>query len=92
MEWQHKSSIRSAAYATSPTTKILGEPSYDLFNLFSSYNFGNFSVRFGIENLLDKQPPVVGANPGVDSNTDATAPGLYDILGRRFYVGMSARF
>jgi iron complex outermembrane recepter protein len=92
LEWQHKSSIHAAAYSTSPTSTIQGERSYDLFNLFSTYNFGNYSVRFGIENLLDKQPLIVGAQPGVDSNTDATAPALYDILGRRFYVGASARF
>jgi hypothetical protein len=35
---------------------------------------------------------VYGANPGVDTNTDTTLPNFYDPLGRRFFVGLNAKF
>ena len=89
--WQHYSSIRNAAAALTPATKVLGTPHYDLFNLSSGYSWDKYSVRFGIDNLLDKQPLVYGDNPGIDTNTDTTLPQFYDPLGRRFFVGVSAK-
>jgi outer membrane receptor protein involved in Fe transport len=63
-----------------------------VFNLNLGYNWGKYKLRLGIENLLDKDPPVYGTNPGVDTNSDATQPGFYDTLGRRYYVGVKASF
>ncbi len=91
--WLHLPSIRNAAASTNPTTKIAGAPSYNLYNLYSSYSFGtSYSVRFGIDNLLNKTPPAIGANPGVTDASNTTNPGFYDILGRRYYVGVKASF
>ena len=89
--WEHLSSIKNAAAALLPTTTIQGTPAYDLFNLSAGVHWGNYSVRVGIDNLLDKQPLVYGNNPGVDSNTDTTQPQYYDPLGRRFYIGLKAK-
>ena len=90
--WQHLPSIHNAAYSLSPTTKIQGAPSYNLYNLFSTYTYGKYSVRFGIENLFDKQPPAVGYNQGVTDASNMTNTGYYDVLGRRYYVGVKATF
>jgi outer membrane receptor protein involved in Fe transport len=90
--WVHLSSIDNAAAALNPTTTIQGAPSYDLFNLNAGYHWSKYSVRVGIDNLFNKDPLVVGNNPGVDSNTDQTIPQYYDPLGRRFYVGLKASF
>jgi iron complex outermembrane receptor protein len=91
--WAHLPSIRNAAASTNPTTLIQGAPAYDLFNLFSSYSFSDkYSARFGVENLLDKQPPAIGFNPNVTDASNATNAGYYDILGRRFYLGVKASF
>jgi outer membrane receptor protein involved in Fe transport len=49
-------------------------------------------VRFGIDNLLNKQPLSIGANPGVTDAANQTNPGFYDVLGRRYYVGVKASF
>ena len=43
------------------------------------------SLRIGIRNLFDKEPPLVG-EAGRGGNT---FPGLYDALGRYWFVGMS---
>ena len=42
------------------------------------------SLRLGVRNLFDKEPPIVG-----DSRGGNTFPGLYDALGRYWFVGMS---
>jgi iron complex outermembrane receptor protein len=92
MTWEHLSSIHAQAYSTDPTSTVLGEPAYNLYGLFGNYNFGKFSVRFGVENLFNKDPLVVGAQPGVTTASGTTNPGFYDPLGRRFYVGAKASF
>ena len=45
------------------------------------------SLRAGVNNLTDEQPNVY--SPGVQANTD---PSTYDVLGRRYYVGLTAKF
>jgi len=67
-----------------------GTPSvkaYHLFDAFLNYDFNDkFRFRIGIDNLFDREPPVVD---GLLGNTDASN---YDILGRRFYLGATAKF
>jgi outer membrane receptor protein involved in Fe transport len=92
LSWEHLSSIKDASAALNPGTKVRGVPAYDLFGLSSSYNFGKYTIRFGIDNLFDKQPLVVGANPGVTTASNVTNPGYYDPLGRRYYLGFHASF
>ena len=46
-----------------------------------------FDLTFGINNLADRRPPTTGLLQ-VAANTD---PALYDVLGRRFFVTMTAR-
>jgi len=90
LTWIHLSSIKDASASTNPTTTVEGVPAYDLLNFYSNYNFGKVQVRFGIDNLLDKQPLVVGNHPGFTDSSNVTNPGFYDPLGRRFFVGVKA--
>lgn len=46
-----------------------------------------FSVRLGVNNLTDAQPPVYDSFS--QSNTN---PGVYDVLGRAFYAGARVTF
>ena len=50
-----------------------------------------FSITAYVNNLFDKQPPVVAdlANQWPGTNTVASS---YDLIGRRFYAGVRARF
>lgn len=41
----------------------------------------------GIDNIADVQPPILGFNFGGDANTD---PVLWDVIGRRFFMGVRA--
>lgn len=63
-------------------------PSIDYFDLNGSWSINDtVSLRAGVNNLTDEQPNIF--SPGVQANTD---PSTYDVLGRRYYVGLTARF
>ena len=45
-------------------------------------------LSFGINNLFDNKPPLTG-----DSQEQAnTFPGLYDVLGRDYFLSATVRF
>jgi iron complex outermembrane recepter protein len=88
--WEYLSSIKDQSASTDPDTTVLPVPAYNLFGLYSNYNFGKVQLRFGIDNLLNKQPLIVGADPGVTTSSSTTNAGLYDVLGIRYYVGVKA--
>ncbi len=46
-----------------------------------------YEVRAGVNNIADKQPPLYTSQ--IEANTD---PSTYDVLGRRYFVGIKARF
>jgi iron complex outermembrane receptor protein len=50
-------------------------------------------ARLGVNNVLDKQPPVIGLSdlPGVFGNGN-TFPQMYDALGRYIFVDVTAKF
>lgn len=99
--WRHLSGIESALSPCPPgedegcifpTFKKID--SYDYFDLYGSWQFmEQASVSFGISNLFEKDPPVVG-NEAADtgSNSGNTFPQLYDALGRQYAVGLRFSF
>ena len=55
------------------------------FDLYGTYTFmedDNASVRVGINNILDEEPPLVGGTLSTNANSIA---GFYDTLGRFMY-------
>jgi outer membrane receptor protein involved in Fe transport len=106
---------------------VLDTKAYSMFGLSGYWNISDtLSMRFGIDNLFDKSPPLTGRNPGrpydssisaaanaanlaavcggapgcgnptsyslPTSGAGATSGGFYDVLGRRYFVGLKARF
>lgn len=47
-----------------------------------------FELRGGVENLFDTEPPVLGVDRTGVSADNNTFPGLYDALGRRYFLGL----
>jgi outer membrane receptor protein involved in Fe transport len=96
IQWQHLPSIHSNEYPTTPTSPFTGAKSYDLINLSASFSIGkSVTIRGGVDNLFDKWPPI--------TEVDATPPAgllaggaynefLYDMNGRRFYLGATVNF
>ncbi|MDE0207217.1 MAG: TonB-dependent receptor, partial [Candidatus Tectomicrobia bacterium] len=61
------------------------------FDLAAIWDYSDaIRLRAGINNLLDKAPPLVGgaAGPSIEGNGN-TFPGLYDALGRFVFIGLS---
>lgn len=93
LTWRHMPEADSAAAAQSPTTTIQGPGDYNIFNFSANYNWNQYTLRFGIDNLFDTDAELTQSNPaGGDTDSDVTNAGLYDLLGRRWYVGLKASF
>jgi iron complex outermembrane recepter protein len=58
----------------------------------SDVRVDGFTLRAGVENLTNAEPEIVGRIPGVNNAYGQTDPGYYDALGRRYFVGASAKF
>lgn len=68
------------------TTNEIG--AIDYLDLNGSWAINDWvSLRATVNNVTDKEPRVFA--PGVQANTD---PSTYDILGRRYSIGLVARF
>jgi iron complex outermembrane recepter protein len=70
---------------------------YSYFDLSGSVNLNeNLLLRLGINNILDKTPPALDAGLlGATSNAwgnGNTWPGVYDPLGRMFFVNVTAKY
>ncbi len=97
IQWQHKSAAASAASVTDTASNITGGPAYDLFNLNGTFSITpDARIRFGVDNLFNKAPPIVGVNLNADGATALRGGTLdsaqYDVLGRRFYLGATIDF
>ncbi|WP_269513738.1 TonB-dependent receptor domain-containing protein [Brevundimonas subvibrioides] len=67
-------------------TQVIDAVNY--FDLNGSWAVNDtIALRAGVNNLTDELAPVYA--PAVAANTD---PSAYDVLGRRYYIGLSARF
>ncbi|HWK55086.1 MAG TPA: TonB-dependent receptor [Hyphomicrobiales bacterium] len=89
---RHLPGVRDATAAVTPNTTILPPGSYTTYDLFGSMTlFDRYQLRGGIDNLFDRDPVIVGARAD-DRNSASTSPGYYDVLGRRYYVGLRVEF
>lgn len=113
LTWRYVGSVNVEYQNPSPT---LSNAAYSLYNSkLPAMNYidlfltgkvtKNLSVRAGVNNLFDKDPPLVtsggSANPGADPTPSACAsvycngntyPGVYDSLGRYLFVGATVNF
>ncbi len=67
---------------------------HSYFDLTARFNvMDNLTLTATIQNLLDKQPPIIGNSIGSTSfNSGNTYPSSYDALGRRYAVSVKLRF
>lgn len=97
LRWQHYPDIDSGAKVTNSESTAFGvHDAYNVFALTGSYRLDdNITLMGGIENLFDAKPPKAGGDPDA-SNWPVPATyaggGIYDVLGRRFYVSANFSF
>lgn len=68
--------------------------SQSFFDLTGAYDFNEtWTLRAGITNLFDREPPIVGNDyGGTAENSGNTYPATYPSIGRGYYLGANARF
>jgi iron complex outermembrane receptor protein len=98
VQWRHLPAIAHVTSVTTENSTISGAPAYDLFNLSGRYTLNdNVNFRFGVDNLLDKAPPLIAIDTSVVPGDGRLSGGRfdagnYDVLGRRYYVGVNLSF
>ncbi len=67
---------------------------FNYFDFTGSYDINDtLRLTFGMRNMFDKAPPIVGNSAGTTSfNNGNTFPSTYDILGRTYRIGLKATF
>jgi len=94
LSWRHLPSARHVATVTNAAAEQEDIASYDIFDLAGRFQVNDmFELRAGIENLFDRDPNIFGRIPGVTDAVGEPEPaGAFDVLGRRFYVGLKTSF
>jgi outer membrane receptor protein involved in Fe transport len=99
LQWEHKPAIEDTAEATfGAVTATTGFPAYNIFHLNAGYALtDDVNLRFGVDNLFNKAPPVGNVNTAANPSLGQLAGGSfnaanYDTNGRRFYVGANLQF
>ena len=77
---------------TFPKFRSIG--SYNYFDLYFGYTvFENVKLSLNIQNVFDKDPPVVGNEAGTTStNSGNTFPSVYTPLGTSYIMGVNVKF
>jgi outer membrane receptor protein involved in Fe transport len=102
LNWRHLPQVNSAGSVSVGNT-TQPTPAYDIFDLATNWSLPHaLQLRFGIQNLLDVAPAITGRTVATQvlgvpvnigsSGQGTTNPSYYDAMGRRFYVGLKARF
>jgi len=109
LQWRYIGKVKAETIANNPT--LAGDFNFDpglhikaqsYFDLATTFNFGDhYTFRLGMNNIFDKQPPLVTSGSGSRSGSNLcptgpcngnTYPAVYDALGRYIYAGVTLDF
>jgi iron complex outermembrane recepter protein len=87
VRWRYQGSMRDSSAVTSPNSEAVGVSAYNLWDMFGSVKVSDqMEMRFGINNMFDRDLPIVASN---QVQTDVA---LYDVIGRSFFIGVKFGF
>ncbi|HEX3872049.1 MAG TPA: TonB-dependent receptor, partial [Pirellulales bacterium] len=97
LDWRH---IGSVSDEKDDLVKDIADEhigSFDYFDLSANYTLHTgIELRAGVDNVLDKSPPVLDSNTvpvsGPPFGNGNTFPGVYDSLGRTIFIGVTAKY
>ena len=100
LRWRHLPEVVTADYAVNPAAdNSLPVKKYDVFDLSGTWQLNDtVAFRGGVDNVLDARPIRTGADTGQlnvalpNPGTGSTNTGYYDVLGRRFFVGVKMTY
>ncbi len=84
LRWRFIDHMRDSGTVTGGTSPGVKSVNYFDFSLTANVN-RMFRLTFGVDNLADKGPPTYTGFGATDAQT-------YDVLGRKFYIGLRANF
>lgn len=92
LRWQHIGKLRFDGDPDDVAVPVIGARDY--FDFYTSADVGdNVTIRMGVTNLFDKDPPIVGNDyGGTTENSGNTYPATYDPLGRSYFIGATLKF
>jgi outer membrane receptor protein involved in Fe transport len=86
--WRHIDSMLDFRNVPVFSPTAVNPKAYNVYDLVGWYDLDErVTLRAGVNNLFDKDPPLFTSYS--NSNTD---PSTYDVLGRRWFIGVRARF
>jgi iron complex outermembrane recepter protein len=87
LHWRYIASMKHQDQVVDPTATTPGVPAYSYFDLEAHWAvYDHIDLSAGMTNLFDKGPPFVSGQP---LTTDTAT---YDIIGRTYYMGVTAKF
>ena len=99
LSWRHIGSTGLSSLTDNPllsadeTTVNRKIGAYNYFDLSLTQAIDKrFTLRAGVNNMFDKDPPVLDAGLLQSFGNGNTYPGVYDALGRTIFVGFTANF
>jgi iron complex outermembrane receptor protein len=109
LAWRYFAGVKTEQFSTNPnlgaigstvanggisnTDAVLGAQNY--IDLTAAVKLGEkVTLRFGVNNVFDKDPPIIGAStlPGPPTGNGNTFPQVYDALGRFIFGQVIAKF
>jgi outer membrane receptor protein involved in Fe transport len=89
LRWRFLPSIKSEALVVNPAGTQKDTGTYNIFDFSGRYDVSDrWSVRLGIDNLFNADPELTFPD-ATTSAKGSTNPGFYDVLGRRYYIGVN---
>ncbi len=88
LNWRYYGAVDNPAVTSGIDSGINAQNFFDLSGTFSVGD--NISIVTGVNNLLDKEPPLVSLN--ISTNYYNTVDGYYDMLGRFLHVSATVKF
>ncbi|WP_417320327.1 TonB-dependent receptor domain-containing protein [Emcibacter sp.] len=87
-KWRYFASVKNLDSSVSEINQEIGAQSY--FDLTASFVANeNVNITLGVNNIFDKEPPMIGGDFATNANTYA---GYYDTLGRYLHASVTATF
>lgn len=91
IQWRYIDSVKLDSGNTGYIDSVI--PAYSYIDLTASYKLTpKITLRAGVNNLFDKDPPIIPGDLGTAQNNGNTAPGVYDSLGRYIFTSLIAKF
>lgn len=89
-QWRHIGPVRADERTPILVRRL---PAYDYLDVTLSVDVSeDYTLRAGVQNVFDTDPPLVGSRAGSPvHNAGNSFPGVYDVRGATLFVGVSAR-